>query len=1788
MDPTRPVAQQHEALLAFAAGPLDVLASELTITTPYGNPEVLVLSDRTGPRAVLTVFDQIGERHPGTRPHDRIGRLAATIWGYDRLEQLVTLEFETPQVFAAGRISGDVTKAVLLTSVAPGVTLEEALLAVRNARTDEARAQAVEVVRRMVVKIARAYAELHIESRDRSGPDWSLGAGWVEAAAEYVRDEPADQTLFDVLDRLGRLVQSAPEAWRAISLGDAHGENLRYHYNPVSGEERLTLLDPEHLRFTTDVDGAPLTGIAGVPLAGVSRFDGSPIHGDTALLQADLVATGTRLRVDTRVPGLTAELAELFGREYSEAVRNVPPAVRPRSYQLFEAVQAWQSARQGGSEVAARAADMWSRLVAVTADRVRSAEQQLLNASGDAAANARDTVNNARLLHADAVRGRDVALAAVGQPVESAPQSVSQMMISAANRWTRVSIAAEEAARASDGADNAQYALETVGDVVRELSRLQQVSLRYSNAIDAGDIGAASRLLGTLSDDVRGVNARVAEDVADNPALQDLLSGDATLADPLELLSAKALQLTTVDGQTHLDTESQAVLITRYRATLEAAGLIGAEVDGEVEGFARFLRETPAKAEAVQRMAADVLPAPAERTPVGEALQRLRQFYGTRLVVDDPGQLAAFAILPAVLHGRIAARAAAIGTGVHVGARPTAAVEALHEGYSGDSSGELRFAPGSPSIAGLLDSGTGLEWDLLHQTVLSLTRHAVPVGVRTEAAALLAQLVIGYHVDRAGNAAPRKRLGLRAMLGADLPGTVPVVTVERESITVATSLGVTVQATVDGSILVNSREIGELPEGVTVRGHEIELAAGATVVLGRGTVTIRTVDGTTTVLRADGSVDVLRDGQPVAAIGADRTLVHASWPAEAANGGFTVRAGLSRISSDAGGVVRVVVTGNRTPEGNAAEDVLADVEAFIEANVLRIAPDTAWLTAWSELVGEVESPMGALVTWLDAQRPGTVPAGLDRDVISWLHQAWRTNFTGARRTGERDGWLSALKRGRDLAADIALMVDRWREAIESLPAAERFAGRLALAAAMRESLWHRLAAMGDPLSEQFLDRAQHTGDALSELFLTAAVQHHGYSLDPNRLAEDVREPGARDGVTIGDIVRLAVPGLTGDSLVHRIRLTMLEAGRRQPGNLDALDTRAPGRLGRALRELRVRLRVAGLRVLSPEAAAPVPARDATAILRMPGVLARAQAANEFARAAEEGRAPRSTVNEARIVSARTQRDLSEVGGEVGSDRAVGTSAPATEPLGLDKAWAGPEPAVGTRTARDLWWSITAAEDFWVRAAEREPAAAGERLIQLRAVLGGQLQAFAAEPGVVRSAALLNDLAAEIERYNAQLRSGEPRLLNPLGLDYHTQRTLVRAGSRYTRDTQILLVGLYRALLAGKYADDLAGSVAGYAMFVENTPAAADFDGRSFADALGADLFTTIEAGRRRPMSRIHSPRLTGLYGTDRIVFEDATPPFLVGLLENLPDEIHARIAARLIATGGRIHVGAGEVRYVGPAGRAAFVALHEGYSRPAGSDTDIAISAGHDGSADGAVRALGRTIGRLLDDIVSAGQGQTMRRSARWQALAKALRSLPGDQLGDKLSPDEIFDLAIGAHLLTISADEAGPATSARMLGLARLAFPPVLRLTRETVTVSATGGAATGAEVQVGADRQAVLSLNDTKYELTPGAPVPGARVTEDGTIELADGGEGRPGTTVTVDEAGVTVRRTDGVTTVRRADGSVEVHTREGLLLSLDENFTVVVADGPIPQFDAGVLTVTTQDRTVTVTLDADDVLT
>ncbi|TVT58648.1 hypothetical protein FNH05_06385 [Amycolatopsis rhizosphaerae] len=306
-----------EPLRVFAADSFEDFTEEVTLVPFVEGAHYQVVNDRGEPVAMVSL-------------HREIQDLAQRLWAFDRLGRENFQQFHLTEVYGVGMAetpTGGV--GVLVTEFAPGSTLSE--LAERAAGApDEEWPHHVDTILRFLTKAAKAFAELHVFTRDLTGAEGPAGAFWVETAAEFARQVHAAAVadgrtelipgdLLPALDRLAQTAVQLPSGWAAALHGDAHGENLRYYRDPVTGHERVTLLDLTRLPQSLDANGTP-TGVM------TSTFE---VNSFAGTLRFGLGELGY----------LADDLAGHFTHAYETAVRGVAAEGRSPSFEIFQTAQ---------------------------------------------------------------------------------------------------------------------------------------------------------------------------------------------------------------------------------------------------------------------------------------------------------------------------------------------------------------------------------------------------------------------------------------------------------------------------------------------------------------------------------------------------------------------------------------------------------------------------------------------------------------------------------------------------------------------------------------------------------------------------------------------------------------------------------------------------------------------------------------------------------------------------------------------------------------------------------------------------------------------------------------------------------------------------------------------------------------------------------------------------------------------------------------------------------------------------------------------------------------------------------------------------------------------------------------------------------------------------------------------------------------------------------------------------------------------------------------------------------
>ncbi len=467
------------------------------------------------------------------------------------------------------------------------------------------------------------------------------------------------------------------------------------------------------------------------------------------------------------------------------------------------------------------------------------------------------------------------------------------------------------------------------------------------------------------------------------------------------------------------------------------------------------------------------------------------------------------------------------------------------------------------------------------------------------------------------------------------------------------------------------------------------------------------------------------------------------------------------------------------------------------------------------------------------------------------------------------------------------------------------------------------------------------------------------------------------------------------------------------------------------------------------------------------------------------------------------------------------------------------------------------------------------------------------------------------------------LYSPLGTTYagvvRPAATRDATGEpHFATDTQIYFATLRRQTLRaqGVAPDEVREQVLAFSEFLRAMPAAEGVltmplvSSVEFGAFLAAELVREQAPAEPPPDLRRVRALVTTYYG-DRVVLAGNTPAayYVARVLVELPLPTRQRISQLLDAGRGRLLLGAG-VQYVDELGQESFAALTEEF-RSAGVTRSVPgagrftefdeqgdLVPGTD--AVSTARALGRAVAALFTSVAAADA------LAVWDEVEAALKSLPLNQFDlptgatwnedGTVSYDGVVgwtELTAGAALLALAGRAEGQQLLARLVGEDRTPFPPEVDVTRDEVTVVATGGDATGVVLRAGRHGPPVVSVGGRDYAITgDGEPVTGVRVLDGGrTIELLDRdteADPLPVTTIRLGDTGsgdplVTVTGADGLRTVLHGDGVREVHTLAGLLVRLDPDGAAVPggeADGVRMSVVDGALLAAAQDEAATAT--------
>ncbi|HVV30833.1 MAG TPA: hypothetical protein VHC41_08120, partial [Mycobacteriales bacterium] len=458
----------------------------------------------------------------------------------------------------------------------------------------------------------------------------------------------------------------------------------------------------------------------------------------------------------------------------------------------------------------------------------------------------------------------------------------------------------------------------------------------------------------------------------------------------------------------------------------------------------------------------------------------------------------------------------------------------------------------------------------------------------------------------------------------------------------------------------------------------------------------------------------------------------------------------------------------------------------------------------------------------------------------------------------------------------------------------------------------------------------------------------------------------------------------------------------------------------------------------------------------------------------------------------------------------------------------------------------------------------------------------------------------------------PLLHDPLGANYGgvfrlaTDRT--SGSERYSFDTQVLVVGLYRTLLAakGRAGARLDDEVIGYARFLSTAPVDPDFVDSKLVKVFGHGLYHTIEMNRSAaefPQTADfprNLARLREFYG-ERLQLDDTGPMVQahVAVLAALPDAVHQLLMQGFARRDGSLHLGTGYARYIGGLAKDIFASLHRDY----GNGQTLADTRGYtehgttrvtvggtgsaafgpDGELDGpsmvvfgtemtsatdnllriSVHEIAHLIGHFIGPVGSLTDG-----TVEWAALHDRVIRLPGLRLSpysvgrtNDESRQEVFADLLADYLADlvsrqVEGHQDWPALS-WSLGADRPAVTPAVELWDDTLIVRPGGAGSLGPVVRVERDGAPVLDL--------AGAELPdGVTVSADG-LEISFTDESGRVTSILRDPATGSriVRALDGTTTILTTEGQLEVYQHDELVVAVDAGRSVLPVADPANPF-------------------------
>ncbi len=340
-----------------------------------------------------------------------------------------------------------------------------------------------------------------------------------------------------------------------------------------------------------------------------------------------------------------------------------------------------------------------------------------------------------------------------------------------------------------------------------------------------------------------------------------------------------------------------------------------------------------------------------------------------------------------------------------------------------------------------------------------------------------------------------------------------------------------------------------------------------------------------------------------------------------------------------GGELTVTSKGNITPDGVRAYELLDMLVDFFGTTMGQERAQQGTLSRWLGEAPRIPHPVEHLHAAVFGSPATTTAlrARFDTETARVLHERWEAAAAAGRAATSAAELVDVLLAIQPLVTETDELLLAWEAALPDMSPAERFVVRVALEET--RLFWAFVTEAGGPLDTTLLDLQQVGGDWRAQAMLVAAVLRHAPDrferAELLRFAESL-EPGdglVRNGISVGHVLRLLVPGHDGESLPRR--LTELLGAQTPPSVRALMEAAAAGDLdgiATALREVSTHLtglRDQGVDVLVPGRSPATPPRlDVPQANQGPGGL-RADAHSYAAPVAVRTRRPRASASRRR-------------------------------------------------------------------------------------------------------------------------------------------------------------------------------------------------------------------------------------------------------------------------------------------------------------------------------------------------------------------------------------------------------------------------------------------------------------------------------------------------------------------------------------------------------------------------------